>query len=180
MTCKGGRKLKTHMDSHREVNCKHCDKRIPYNSRNSHTIKCVGEKKAFKCENCPATFNKADNLKVHMANKRCSVQCNLCEKTLQSEFYLEKHISSTHRVQMNLVKTAEGHIGFFPSNELRNDLHCTHCDFFATSSSKLKRHMIKHNHICDQCNYACTLFGALRRHNDITLEKSQRLVAINW
>ena len=87
-TCKGGRKLKTHMDSHREVNCKHCDKRIPYNSRNSHTNS---------------------------------------HKTLQSEFYLEKHISSTHRVQMNLVKTAEGHIGFFPSNELQNDLHCTHC-----------------------------------------------------
>ena len=52
-------------------------------------IKCVGEKKAFKCENCPATFNKADNLKVHMTNKRCSVQCNLCDKTLKSEFYLE-------------------------------------------------------------------------------------------
>ena len=95
VTCKGGRKLQTHMESHRKVNCKHCDKTILYNSRNSHTIKCVGEKKAFKCENCPATFNKADNLKVHMANKRCSVQCNLCEKTLQSEFYLEKHISST-------------------------------------------------------------------------------------
>ena len=109
VTCKAGRKLQTHMESHRKVNCKHCDKTIPYNSRNSHTIKCVGEKKAFKCENCPATFNKADNLKVHMANKRCSVQCNLCEKTLL-------------------------------------------------------------------CSYACTLFSALRRHNDITLEKSHTLV----
>ena len=124
----------------------------------------------------------------------------------------------THRVQMNLVKTAEGHIGFFPSNELRNDLHCTHCDFLAISSSKLKRHMLKHNpkppkaeekcpkcdmtfkyksdlerHIptshrdyvkgnsrsnvtCDQCSYACALFSALRRHNDITLEKSHKSV----
>ena len=32
-TCIGGRKLKTHMESHREVTCKHCENKIPYNSR---------------------------------------------------------------------------------------------------------------------------------------------------
>ena len=49
------------------------------------------------------------------------------------------------RVQMDIVKTAEGHIGLFPSTELQKDLHCTLCDFIATKASKLKRHMISHN-----------------------------------
>ena len=33
-SCKGGRKFKTHMNSHREVSCKHCGKKIPYNKYN--------------------------------------------------------------------------------------------------------------------------------------------------
>jgi len=40
-TCIGGRKLKTHMESHREVTCKHCENKIPYNSRSSHVTKCL-------------------------------------------------------------------------------------------------------------------------------------------
>ena len=145
MTCKGGRELNTHMQSHREVNCKHRGQTIPYNSRNSHMIKCVGENKAFECENCASAFNKADALKAHMSHKSCAVQCNLCDKKCKSAFYLEKHISSTHRLQMNVVKTAEGHIGLFPSTDARKDLNCTLCDFVATKPSKLTRHMINHN-----------------------------------
>ena len=40
-SCKGGRKFKTHMNSHREVNCKHCGKKIPYNSTTSHVTRSV-------------------------------------------------------------------------------------------------------------------------------------------
>ena len=43
-TCKGGRKLKTHMESHREITYNNCEKKIPYNSWNSHMTKCVGDK----------------------------------------------------------------------------------------------------------------------------------------
>ena len=64
VTCKGGMKLRTHMDSHRKITCKHCEKEIPYNSRSSHMTKCVGDKKAIKCENCPAVFNTAGSLKA--------------------------------------------------------------------------------------------------------------------
>ena len=43
----------------------------------------------------------------------------ISDKTLKSAGYLEKHISSVHRVQMKVVKTIEGHIGLFPSTELQ-------------------------------------------------------------
>ena len=62
----------------------------------------------------------AGNLKAHITSKSCDeIQCNLCDKTLKSAGYLEKHISSVHRVQMKVVKTIEGHIGLFPSTELQ-------------------------------------------------------------
>ena len=60
-SCKGGRKFKTHVNSHREVSCKHCGKMIPYNSTTSHVTKCIGEK-SFKCDDCPAVFKTEGNL----------------------------------------------------------------------------------------------------------------------
>ena len=92
--------------------------------------KCVSEE--FKCENCRAVFNRADGLKRHVDKNRCEIHCNLFDKTLKSTEYLEKHNESTHRVQMNVVKTKEGHIGLFQSTELQNNLKCTRCDFVAT------------------------------------------------
>ena len=115
--------MNTHMNSHGKVKCKQCDQTIPYNSNSSHMKKCVGE--GFKCENCPAVFKREDMLKVQVAKKRCQVQCNFCDKACKSAYYLEKHISQTHRVQMNVVKTAEGHVGNFPTTVVRKDLNCT-------------------------------------------------------
>ena len=143
-SCKGGRKFKTHMNSHREVNCKHCGKKIPYNSTTSHVTKCIGEN-SFKCENCPAVFTTEGSLKVHVTNKSCPIKCNLCDKTLKNAGYLDRHMASVHSVQMQVVKTSEGHIGLFQSAEVQNNLHCTLCDFIATKASRLKRHMITHN-----------------------------------
>ena len=72
VTCKGAMKLKMHKNIHRVVSCKNCDKVIPYNSSSSHKIMRGGDKKEFKCENCPAKFNKACNLKDHKTNNRCT------------------------------------------------------------------------------------------------------------
>ena len=47
--------------------------------------KCIGVKNAIKLKNCPIVFNTAGNLKVHMTNKICEIQCNLCDKTLKRE-----------------------------------------------------------------------------------------------
>ena len=131
---------------------------------------CVGEK-TYNCENCPALFNREDHLKVHINKKSCSIQCNLCDKTLKSAGFMERHIASVHRVQMNVVKTVEGHIGLFQSNELQKDLHCTRCDFVAISASKLKRHMIKHNpkpikveEKCPKCDMTFKYKSDLNRH----------------
>ena len=48
-------------------------------------------------------------------------------------------------VQMNVVKTSEGHIGLFPSSviKVRKDLSCDVCDFMAPKPSNLVRHMSK-------------------------------------
>ena len=166
-TCKGGTKLKTHMESHREITCNNCEKKIPYNSRSSHMTKCVSDKKEFKCENCPAVFNTAGNLKAHITNKSCEIQCNLCDKTLTSAGYLDKHIASVHKVQMEVVKTTEGHIGLFQSTELQKDLHCNLCDFKATCAAKLKRHMIKPAKVkekCPKCDLTFMFRSDLNRH----------------
>ena len=32
-------------------------------------IKCVGENKAFECENCASAFSKVDALKAHTSHK---------------------------------------------------------------------------------------------------------------
>ena len=53
--------------------------------QSNHMIKCIGVKMAIRCENCPTVFNTAVNLKVHMTNKSCEIQCNLCDKTLKRE-----------------------------------------------------------------------------------------------
>ena len=52
-------------------------------------------------------------------------------------------MSLTHRVETNVVKTSEGHIGLFPSSVImvREDLSCNLCDFVAPKPSNLVRHM---------------------------------------
>ena len=39
--------------------------------------KCGSDKTEFKCEKCPAVFTTAGNLKAHITNKSCEIQCNL-------------------------------------------------------------------------------------------------------
>ena len=81
-SCKGGRKFKTHMNSHREVSCKHCGKKISYNSTSSHVTKCIGGgENSFKCDNCPAVFKTEGNLRVQVTNKSCPLKCNQCDKS---------------------------------------------------------------------------------------------------
>ena len=94
-SCKGGRKFKTHMNSHKEVSCKHCGKMIPYNSTTSHVTKCIGDgEKSCKCDDCPAVFKTEGSLRVHVTNKSCPVKCNQCDKTLKNAGYLDKHMAS--------------------------------------------------------------------------------------
>ena len=103
--------------------------------------KCVGDKNEFKCENCPAVFSTAGNLKAHITNK----SSNAISVIKRWKHYLEKDISSVHIVKMEVVKTIDGHLGLFPSTELQKDLHCSLCDFKATCAARLRRHMIHHN-----------------------------------
>ena len=170
VTCKGRMKFKMHMASHRKISCKHCGQMIPYNSKSNHMRKCIGEK-AFKCENCCALFNIKDNLKVHVTKQSCPIKCNLCDKQLKSAGFMNKHIASVHRVQTEVVKTTEGHIGLFQTTQFRKDLHCTLCDFIATKASKLKRHMIKHNpkpakveEKCPKCDLTFKYKSEFNRH----------------
>ena len=65
-----------HIRTHMTVTCKHCGKKILYNSRTSHMKQCIGEK-TYNCENCPALFKREDHLKVHVNKRSCSIQCNL-------------------------------------------------------------------------------------------------------
>ena len=76
VTCTGRTKSKMHIRTHMTVTCKHCGKKILYNSRTSHMKQCFGEK-TYNCENCPALFNREDHLKVHVNKRSSSIQCNL-------------------------------------------------------------------------------------------------------
>ena len=93
VTRKGKIKLKSHMQSHREISCKHCEKKIPYNSKSSHMRKCLGKKK-LECEHCQALFQTKDSLIKHLTRKSCSIKCNFCDKNLKGKFYLKHGIIS--------------------------------------------------------------------------------------
>ena len=129
--------------------------------------KCVGDKNEFKCENCPAVFSTAGNLKAHITNK----SSNAISVIKGWKHYLEKHISSVHIVQMEVVKTIDGHLGLFPStdskkicsavfvtskqhvlrnwrdtwqNTIQNQLRCPKCDMTFMFKSDLNRHIVTH------------------------------------
>ena len=72
---------------------------------------------------------------------------------------------------MNAVKTAEGHVGHFPTTVVRKDLNCTCCDFVATKPSKLSRHMLTHDpkaikeeEKCPKCEKTFMFKSHLDRH----------------
>ena len=93
LTIRGRFKMQMHKNSHRKFNCKNCEKVIPYNSRSSHTNKCLAGK-SYKCEKCDKVFNRKHNLQSHIEMKRCEMTCNHCEKTLKSSAFLDKQFST--------------------------------------------------------------------------------------
>ena len=46
------------------------------------------------------------------------------------------NVRSTHQIQVNVVKTSEGHMGLFQTSQAPVDLNCPLCGFAATNPSK--------------------------------------------
>ena len=142
-TVKGRLKMEAHKNKHKEIKCEKCGESVPYNSATSHKTKCLEE--TYKCEKCAKVYKRKDKLKIHIENENCSISCDRCGKHFKTAGYMENHMRSTHQIQVNAVKTSEGHVGLFQPTEAPLDLNCTICGYAATKGSKLKRHMITHN-----------------------------------
>ena len=54
-------------------------------------IKCVGENKAFECENCASAFSKVDALKAH-TDARKDLNCTLCDFVATKPSKLTRHM----------------------------------------------------------------------------------------
>ena len=168
ITVRGRLQLKAHKRKHKEITCKKCRESVPYNSATSHKTKCLGEN--FKCENCGKVYKRKYNLKIHMENENCSISCDRCGKDFKTAGHMEKHIRSTHQIQVNVVETSEGHMGLFQTSQAPVDLNCPLCGFAATKPSKLKRHMMTHKkpekeeEKCPKCDLTFKYKSDLNRH----------------
>ena len=91
------------MNSHREFNGKHCGKKIPYNSMTSHVTKCIGEK------------TQKVIWKFMWLTKIVQLCATAVTKPWKMQFFLDRQMASVYSVQMQFVKTSEGHIVLFQS-----------------------------------------------------------------
>ena len=168
-TVKGRLKMKAHNRKHTEIRCEKCGESVPYNSAASHKTKCLDE--TYKCEKCAKVYKRKDKLKIHIENENCAISCDRCGKDFKTAGLMEKHVRSTHQIQANVVRTSEGHMGLFQPTQAPVNLNYTLCDFAATKSSKLKRHMITHNpkpakeeEKCPKCDLTFKYRSDLNRH----------------
>ena len=140
LTCKGGRKL---IDTHGFVQGIYLQtlwEKNPHNCRSRHMTKWQSNVKIALLSSTQRIIWKFTWLTKVVKSNATSVI-----KHWKVKVFEKAHLIYSHRVQTEVVKTSEGQIGLFPSTELRKDLHCSFCDFIASTASKLKRHMVKHN-----------------------------------
>ncbi|XP_052231983.1 zinc finger protein 236-like isoform X2 [Dreissena polymorpha] len=106
--------------------CDICDCKIEKWNQYLRHMKTHNDDKPFRCFNCPATFNIADNLKLHLAThveEGDKPTCPECGKKFQRVASLKAHIML---------------------HEKEESLMCTECgDEFATQIH-LDRHMVEH------------------------------------
>ena len=107
----------------------------------------------FKCEKCPMTFHKGQNLEIHIKTVHEKLRpnmCDLCGKAFFRASYLKLHHKTVH----------EGH----------RDIRCELCGkSFVGGETKLKSHIRtvhekQRNFICNACGKAFAQKSSLQTH----------------
>ncbi len=128
--------------------------------QNIHTNEPVD--KIYSCDKCEKTFDRRDNLKRHVKQRKEKPQnysCDICEKTFSQKFNLKVH-RQIHTGE-NLLK-----------NSNQKQISCEVCTYSTYSLSNLKRHEKVHikkepsneKYPCDLCNKAFTWRDNLTSH----------------
>ncbi|KAH8245608.1 hypothetical protein KR032_012505 [Drosophila birchii] len=129
----------------KDYNCPHCDRRYTTQKYlNTHLKMCHPHPQAFKCNDCPATFDAERALAQHRRKAHTEFGCKLCEKVFKSSRSLLRHV--------------QGHSGV-------RQFKCEHenCGKSFVNQHNLTSHRRVHS---EERNYVCELCGYRSRYRE--------------
>jgi len=136
------------------LKCTECDLVFKNKSDKLRHDKSIHSGKKLECEFCTKVFkcNRKDNLDRHIRSKhggdvsKSLVNCNDCKMSFTSVTSLKRHIGAKHDKTGNAV----------------NVCHICNTDF--CSKKDLRKHLKKHQNVCDDCGTSFAKQSVLATH----------------
>jgi len=133
----------------------------------------------------PATKGRSVGVKK---NKGPLYPCNQCgyktNKASMIKFHTKKSHQSQYQFSCDICLFSTTDNKMFPSHKCKELIKCPQCDFTATKSLLIKRHISSQHEVqiysCGQCNYKCTTLDSFQQHQlflcklDVEESKSHR------
>ena len=167
------------VNDHENLNCfkcKYCGFETKNNAslmkhENTHT-----KERVYLCEECDKRYHDRSDLIKHKASHAGSVQCDLCEKSVKSTFYLKRHMRKMH----SITKGEESFVcdvcpsSFKLKEYLTRHVKKVHCEYsylcaMCEKKFKTKYHLTQHElqHTGEFKTSACNLCGIILKGNGI-------------